>query len=698
MKYCGDCHDPADDSNHVRFLKANKADDLRKGRALWKNVALQLRNRTMPPADEEQPSEEDRFAISVWISDTLKATACDAGETAALPIVRRLNRIEYDYTVEDLIGIDFDFADRFPADGGGGEGFDNNGETLFLPPLLMERYLEAAQTILDAAIITPRLERAWNEQQLERSTQPGKRLVSVTPNIYLDDEYRVAFGVKPNGQAAKVRLLVDGIKAEDFDVAADLPSVELKSEIKLTRGFHIISLQVSEDAALQVGQVRLKQDEPKVSDQKRNAHRRLFPEGTASNREAARQIVERFASQAFRRPVAEDEIDRLMRLYDRSAERDDPFEESVKLALKGVLVSPQFLFRLEPDDPTSTTQSLNDFALATRLSYFLWVSMPDKELFDLARQGKLNQPEVLKQQVQRMLADPKSKRFSREFVGQWLGTREVGRRSIPSTSKFKGEFTTELLIDFRTEVVEFMHHLLQENVSLNDFLMADYSFVNQRLAKQYGVSDIKGDEFRKIRFEDGRRGGVVGMGAVHLLTSYPERTSPVLRGAWVLESLLGTPVPSPPADVPPLKEAKVAKKAPLREKLSKHRDNPACAACHDVIDPLGFSLENFDVLSRWQDKDNDGNEIDNSATMPTGQEFSGPDGLRSVLAERTDDYIHHLTEKMLGYALGRSLQDADQCTVQKIVHQLEENEFRAQTLVEAIVLSTPFRFRDPPQQ
>ncbi len=703
VKYCGDCHDPEDKKNKIDFLKACDAEDISKDRELWKNVALQLRNRTMPPVDEEQPSEDDRFQLSVWISETLRSTACQADEYAGPVTARRLNRTEYDNTIRDLVGIKMDFTDFLPTDGSGGEGFDNNGETLFLPPLLMERYLEAAQRILDAAVITPRFEKEFNPIDFlppqagdsdAYHIQTGKE-AGIVVNVYLEGDYTLKLYLETTAtEHSKAVLKVDGIPADRFEIKPvsneeKQPFVTVK--VHLARGLHSLAVHIPGDAqAVQFRQFKISEEVPKHSNEKTLAHQRIFGTEHKETPQGAKQIINTFMHRAFRRPVTDAEVDRFFTLCERGSERGDPFAEAVKLALRAVLISPHFLFRVEPIPAESGIQPLDDYALATRLSYFLWVSMPDDELFALAAQGKLNDEQVLNEQITRMLKDPKVNAFAEEFTGQWLGTHEVARRVVPSTEKFKNEFSTELLIDMRNEPVHFIHHLLSENGSLLDLLASDYSYINARLAKEYGVKDVTGEEFRKYVFKEGERGGVLGMGGVHLLTSYPDRTSQVLRGAWVLETLLGTPVPSPPADVPPLEKAKVAKDVSMREKLKKHRDNPACAACHDIIDPIGFGLDNFDVLGRWRDKEGK-NDIDASGVMPDGKTFNGPKELKQILADKQAEYIQHLTEKMLGYALGRSLVDEDQCVLQRLTEHLESKDYKAQELIRGIVVSKPFR-------
>ena len=739
--YCGDCHHPDDPENHVRFLDAAAAGDLHDDRGLWSNVAEQLRNRTMPPADAEAPGEADRKAVADWVETFLRDTACERGPYLGPVVARRLNRQEYDNTIRDLLGVDVKPASSFPADGAGGEGFDNNGETLFLPPILMERYLTAAGLALDAAIWTPRLKAGWTAAELlppapgdrgPRVLAPGTELSAALP-IYLAGDVTVNVKARPVGDsadpaAAAVVLTVDGVRAGrlTFDDAGGVPP-RARTTVRLRRGTHVLSVSNPTGMSLAVEAVEVWDDRrdapPKAV---AAAHEALLgvPPGVVPDddpRGAAAEALARFARRAYRRPLREGERDRLLVLYDRAADRGDPWEERFKLAARAALVSPHFLFRTEPpvqsggetggDEP----EYVGDHALASRLSYFLWASMPDAELFELADAGRLSDPGVLDAQVDRMLADPKARGFAEAFAGQWLGTREVGGRIAPDANRFRPLFSSELLDDLRNQPAELWLYLVREDRPLSELVTADYAILNERLTYHYGLAkpperlrkpasktrdsgqkwlhdedldstfrrfDLKGEEAD-------RRGGVLGLGGAMLANSYAERTSPVLRGAWVLETLLGVRVPPPPPDVPELRVGKTEAKT-VREKLARHRDDPACAACHNLMDPVGFSLDNFDIVGRWR-TDERGAKIDASASLPTGESFVGPGGLKRVLAQREDRVTRHLTAKLLGYALGRSLEDGDDCTVDRIARRVEQRGGTARELVQAVAASDPFR-------
>jgi hypothetical protein len=468
--------------------------------------------------------------------------------------------------------------------------------------------------------------------------------------------------------------------------------------VRLARGSHKIEVR-NGDIPVEMYNLAVDQRVTEPSAEKRIVHFRLFGtepgEAPSQPRKAAERLLVQFTRKAYRRPVEPETIARLMTMYDRATERGDPYEERVKLALKTVLVSPQFLFQIEAGTDKNAIVPLGQYELATRLSYFLWSTMPDEELFRLAEAGKLQDPAVLTAQVDRMLDDPKSRTFANSFIGQWLGTKDIGGRVAPNLTEVQHYYTPEVGADLREQPILLFHHLLAENRSLLDLLTADYAFMTERLANFYEVGDkIQGlspNSFSKVTWPDKRRAGMLGLAGVLALSSHIKQTSPVLRGAWVLETMLGTHVPSPPPDVPPLEtEASKTGALPMREKLLKHRESPACASCHNLMDPIGFGLENFDWLGRWRDTDA-GKPIDASGVLPSGESFNGPIELRDVLLKRKDDFVGTLVGKVLGYALGRSLEDGDHCTIQKLTDTLAKDNYQARTLIRGVALSVPFR-------
>lgn len=419
--------------------------------------------------------------------------------------------------------------------------------------------------------------------------------------------------------------------------------------------------------------------------------------------EAARKVLEAFLPRAFRRPAKAGEVDRYLNLFLSAQKRGENFDRSILYALAGVLVSPNFLFLVE--DPAGESNPaaapgpgprlVDNYALASRLSYFLWGTMPDPALFDLAAQGKLQDPAQLSEQVGRMLKDERARDFAERFVDQWLNIRELGRDIKPDEKLFPTYYDAELQSAIRYEPILFFLELLSKDLPLLDLLNADFTILSNRLAKHYELT-IKGMTQQPKHADlpaDSHRGGILSMAAVLAVSSYPQRTSPVLRGKWILETVLGTPPPPPPANVPSLKEDhEGAAPQTLRERLEEHRRDPVCASCHSRIDPLGFALENYDVLGRWRSEDN-GKPIDSRGQLPDGAKIEGPEQLKKVLLDRKEVFLRHFTSKMLGYALGRGLTPSDACTVDQIMGQLEKEQYRTQALIRGIVLSMPFRYQ-----
>ncbi|QDT71032.1 DUF1592 domain-containing protein [Lacipirellula limnantheis] len=417
-----------------------------------------------------------------------------------------------------------------------------------------------------------------------------------------------------------------------------------------------------------------------------------FPQDQLPPRAAAQQSLTAFARRAFRRPLADDELARLMTLFDRAQSRGDAYLPSLKLALKAVLISPHFLFLVETEPEAEGVYALNHHQLAARLAYFIWNTMPDDELAQLADEAKLDDETILRAQIRRMLADPKARGLADSFATQWLNIGALGQTVKPDAERFP-DFDAELAADMRREAVSLVETILREDRSLLDLIDADYAVVNDRLAAHYGLSPVAGAEFRKVALDDRRRGGVLGLGAVLTTTSLPLRTSPVLRGKWILEEVLGASVPPPPPNAGVLPEDdKVHDGLTLRQRMERHRTNPECAACHQRMDPLGFGLECFDPTGRWRHH-TAGQPVDSSGTLPDGQTFSGPAELKQVLLARRGEFLNNLARKMLGYALGRSLSKFDDCVVRETVKALEANECRSSVLIEQIAMSYPFRHR-----
>jgi hypothetical protein len=427
------------------------------------------------------------------------------------------------------------------------------------------------------------------------------------------------------------------------------------------------------------------------------ARARIFvatPDDKVPVEAAARSVLERFTLRAYRRPARGGEVDRLMALFRKEHARGQPFDEAVLYALQAVLISPHFLFRLEEPAPSGKPERVTDYELATRLSYFLWDSMPDDRLFEVAAAGKLQDEAALKAEMTRLLKDPKARGLAESFAGQWLQTRRLGTEAKPDRKLFP-RYNDELESAMREEPTLFLLEVLADNRSLLELLDSDFTYTDQALARHYGIPPPKGfGQPRRVSLPRGsHRGGVLTMAAVLAVSSYPHRTSPVLRGKWVLEAVLGSPPQPPPPDVPALPEdKKQAEGKTLRERLLAHRANRACATCHDRIDPLGFGLENYDAVGRWRETDA-GRPLDATGGLPDGMRFDGPDGLKKVLLARKDDFLRHLAAKMLGYALGRGLVNDDYRVVDGAVESLRRNEYRSHALLWEIINSAPFRYR-----
>ena len=580
QQFCVACHGKTNPAGGVSLVAENAA-VIQKDQANWRKVVTRIRERSMPPQTAPQPTQMQRDAMTLWLTQTLDSTGEHLlPKSPGRVLIHRLNRVEYNNTMRDLLGVNTKPADSFPADGGGGGGFDNNADTLFIPPILMERYLGAASDAL--AVASP------------------SRL----------------FVVRPGKGIAK--------------------------------------------------------------------------------REAARQSLARLASRAFRRPAQPDEIARLLRLYDRAAGRGESWEAATKFALKAVLVSPAFLFRVEQSRPGTAPYPLDDYELASRLSYFLWASMPDDVLLRLAAQGKLHTPSVLANQAKRMLADAKANAFADSFAGQWLHVRDLYTSAKPDPNRFP-KFTPALRDAMYQEPIALFSDVMRNNASLLTLLDADYTYVNEELAKCYGIPGIIGAGMRRVSLASGKtrtRGGILTMGSVLTLTSYPLRTSPVLRGKWVMENVLGATVPPPPPVVATLSQDDHPDKTGLtfRQRLEQHRKKPECAGCHSRMDPIGFGLENFDATGTWRDEIG-GKPVDASGVLTSGDTFTGPAALKARLMAQKAEFVRNLTEKMLAYALGRGLEPYDLPAVRKITEAVTQDNYRSGTLVREIVQSFPFRYR-----
>ncbi|MCC6796944.1 MAG: DUF1592 domain-containing protein [Candidatus Hydrogenedentes bacterium] len=586
-QYCLSCHDAEHAKGDVDFESYESPELALADVEFWRKVSEMVQTGQMPPKKQPQPTAEEIAAVVAFLDGEHTAQRAAAKPDPGRVTMRRLNRAEYNNTVRDLLGVDFRPADDFPADDTG-YGFDTIGSVLSLSPLLMEKYLAAAERIAHDVVVRESCD----------DVTGAKRYVFTCEH--------------PNKPHAKV---------------------------------------------------------------------------------CAERVLEPLARRAYRRPPASEEIEKLTGFVDLAYENDDTFEQGIEIALQAILVSPQFIYRIEHNAPArfgKEERRLEDYELASRISYFIWSSMPDAELLDAAHDGALRNPRVLRTQLQRMLRDPRSIALADHFAGQWLEFRNM-TIADPDPKLFP-LFNDGLRNAMTQETMLFFESIVQNDRSILDFIDADYTYLNEALAKHYGIDGVTGAAFRRVVVDPAQRGGVLTHASILTVTSYPTRTSPVLRGVWVLQNILASPPPPPPPDVPALEAAKIDPNAPMRAKLEEHRKNESCASCHARIDPLGFGLENFDAVGAWRTTEG-GQTIDNSGTLPDGRSFSGVAELKKTLMDRKDDFARCLTQKMLTYGLGRGLEPYDAPAIDKMVENLARNDYRFSALVYEIVRSLPFQKR-----
>lgn len=779
-QHCNACHGGDKPKGEVSFAaligNASSEDELvQQNRKLWERALELIRSGEMPPDDQPRPAAAEIDSAAKALEQMLARFDCTGPQPAGRVTLRRLNRNEYDNTIRDLVGVEFRPAADFPQDDVG-YGFDNIGDVLSVSPLLLERYLHAAEMILDQGIVAvepPKPEKSRLEGlRASRSAGGEKKELgfylygpgAVSGQRFLeggDYHFRVEAAAKQLGdEPVRALLKIDDaeIKAFEIPVGAEAPIV-VEASARIEAGSRRIAVEFLNpyrapdpnapegEKSPAAGETQQpppgekpppdgKRERPKTPEEERTerrrrfrgppprdpderdrllivksisldgpydpppplvpeSHRRIMAPGEGlPPREAAGAIVARFATRAFRRPVAADEVEGCLKLFDQAmaataSPEPEPFENAVRLALMRVLVSPYFLFRVELDPPGAKPGQnylLNEYELASRLSYFFWSSLPDDELFDLAAAGRLRAE--LGPQLERMLKDEKSQAFVRNFAGQWLTTRKLEELS-PDKQTFP-EFDDELRAAMIRETELFFGAIVREDRSIFDLLDADFSFVNERLAKHYGIEGVTGQAFQRVKLP-ANRGGILTHASILTLTSNPTRTSPVQRGKWVLDQLLGTPPPPPPPDVPQLDDAQQLTGS-LRQRLEQHRSKAICASCHARMDPIGFAFENFDAIGRWRDKDGEF-AIDASGVLPDGQTFNGPAELKAILKSKKDLFRRALAEKMLTYALGRGLEHYDRCAIDKILTALDKNGDKFSTLLVETVNSEPFQMR-----
>jgi mono/diheme cytochrome c family protein len=736
--YCVSCHNDRLKTGGLS-LQALDLSNAADHAAVWEKVARKLRSGEMPPpAVRSRPDPAAAVAFATYLEATLDRASLSHPDPGRAPM-HRLNRAEYSNAIRDLLAVDVRPGEWLPVDDSG-YGFDNIAAVLSTSPALLDRYMSAARRISRLAVGDPSVKAveevfdarrdpvkgARNEQLNDDLPFDSRAGMTVSHYFPLDAEYvfKIRFtGVPPDegGDADAYQVRV-AVTAGLHTVGVTSPRENLKSEREApgggTDGRGGASAQVPWPVDLRLGGARVKRFDvrsavPEVSKLIMGgpydasgpgdtpSRRAIFvcrPERAQQESGCARTILTRLARRAFRRPVTNADIEPLLVFYGQRRERGtatvaNHFDSGIQAAIEAMLVSPEFLFRIERDLPavkSSAVHRISDVELASRLSFFLWSTIPDAELLDAAERGRLSDPAVLEHQVRRMLDDRRADTLVTNFAGQWLQLRNV-ETVRPDPLIFP--FDEALRQSFLTETTLFVSSIFREDRSLLDLFSADYTFLNQRLAEHYGIPRIYGSQFRRVTITDVNRRGLLGQGSVLTVTSYPNRTSVVQRGKWVLEALLGTPPPPPPPDIPELKAALHGKALSMREQMELHRGNAICAACHARMDPIGFALENYDAVGRWRAADAAG-AIDATGKLPDGTEFRGPAGLTELLLTKYHhDVVRTATEKLLTYALGRGVEYYDYPAIRSIVREAGMDHDRISSWILAIVKSAPFQLR-----
>lgn len=720
LEVCSACHNGQSAAGGLNLSGFESIRTVETYREHWAKIVQKVASAEMPPPGFPPLDESLRDALLDAARAELDRLDAAAPPDPGRVTARRLNRSEYSNTIRDLLGVRFDARGEFPSDDSG-HGFDNIGDVLTISPVLMEKYVDAAEVISRRALAADPLPADPVEWQYEGNKKTIQRLgpgmIEARHRVEWAGEYIVRIGLqgaRPDGSdPVLLRFERDGevlheeiTPTEEGDLIFFNPYSEVETRLYLPAGDSTFRASFVDDdfpAGLEGKDLydRKKNKYPDSimfvgpfeSDIVPPSRKKILVCDPATGRACVERIVSRLARRAYRRPVAQDEIDSLLRFVDIAEGEGLSTEQGIQLAIQAMLVSPHFLFRIERDaDPTDPTaiHEISNFEIASRLSYFLWSSMPDDTLLDLAQAGKLREPEVLEQQVDRMLADKRAQAFAENFSGQWLETRNLD--SVDPDPELFPTWGAELREAMKTETSLFFDAILRENRPLGEFLDADFTFLNSTLAKHYGIEGVTGEDFRRIELATNQRGGILSHASVLTVTSYPTRTSPVIRGKYVLENILGAAPPPPPPDIPALEEANAGPGASVRQQLEAHRASPACASCHARMDALGFGLENYDAIGHWRTEEGE-KPLDSSGVLPNGKSFETPAELRTILLDDIDSFAGAMTEKTLIYALGRGLEPYDRITVKKIRKTLADNDYRFQTLVHEVVKSLPFRQR-----
>ena len=746
-RYCASCHSERMKSGGLVLEKVD-VENVAAHPEIWEKVVRKIRARAMPPAGpgRQRPDEATYSAFESYLETSLDRAAAAAPDPGRNDTFHRLNRTEYQNAIRDLLALDVDAASMLPADDAS-HGFDNVNVGA-LSPTLLDRYLSAAQKVSRLAVGGPvrspgaitvvlpaDLTQDDHFDDLPYGTRGGTTFHHTFP---LDAEYRFQIHLTRDrnenfeglSEPQEVELALDGARLQLFPIAARQPRGQEDPErdapadagmvisVPVKAGPHVVSAafikkaNVLSEATRQpfkadyngrtqaaIFSVAVAGPYNPAGSGDTPSRRRLFecrPSKPADDAACAKTIVTSLARRAYRRAPTNEDVQELLKFYKEGRADGGTFEDGIEMAVRAVLASPDFLFRIERDPAgiaPNTVYRLSDDLLASRLSFFLWSSIPDDTLIDLAARGKLSDPATLEQQVRRMLADRRSETLVTNFAEQWLYLRNL-RAASPDVRLFP-DFDDNMRQAFRRETELFFESIKNEDRSVLDLLRANYTFVNERLARHYGIPYIYGSHFRRVELPEGSpRGGLLGQASILTVTSYGNRTSPVQRGKWVLENLMAMPPPPPPPGVPPLKDAAAAGKVlSMRERMEEHRANPACASCHRLMDPIGLSTENFDAVGRWRVKSESGEPVDASGGLPDGSTFDGVIGLKQALLEKPDVFVSTMTAKLMTYALGRGLDYYDEPAIRGILRDARASDYKFSSIVLGIVNSTPFRMR-----
>ena len=724
---CLECHSGAEADAGLALSNFKSSKSILKERQTWEKVIQRLELEDMPPKDAAPIAKADRKKLVDWLKSAINDIDCGRTPNPGSVTLRRLNRAEYRNTVRDLLEIDYPPAAGFPGDDVG-YGFDNIGDVLTLPPLLMEKYITAAEEISRKAIIAPEPGRAFESIRKPTELSAGSAgksygstfsfysngKITIEEQLPWKGEYLLELGMTGTpaaGEYPRMNVLIDGKKVDSLTVqtSSSAGPKNFVVPLKIAKaGKRSIALEFTNDKTVEAKKGKLAEDRnieiydlkitgreaaaPIPESQLSASHRSIVkarPGTGVSVEQAATEVIRPLASKAFRRRATDQEVKRLATLVNKVVESGESYEGGLQVGLQAILVSPSFLFKVEEPAAQVAGQfpMLTDFELATRMSYFLWSSMPDQELLVVASKKQLRDPAILKQQIDRMIKNKRSSAFVENFAGQWLTLRKLDQ-FVPNANLFP-QWQDEIPALARRETILFFEHILREDKSIMRLLDADYSFMNNQLAKFYNIPGVEGTEFRMVSTKGHKRLGLLTHASILAVTSNPTRTSPVKRGKWVLENLLGTPPPPAPPGVPELDKAELT--GTLRQRMEQHRSDPACASCHKLMDPVGLALENYDAIGRWRTIDY-GQPIDASGELPDGEKIKGPaDLIRNIGGKNADKFVRCLSEKLLVYGLGRGLEYYDRCAIDKIQAKLIQDDYRFSTLIYEIVSSDPFQ-------